>query len=97
MLQKTSITNFKRRFTGRIIFPGDRHYESARRVHNGAIHRRPALVAVCAAEDDVCRAVEFARENQLLVAVRSGGHSQVGRSVCDGGIVIDLSGLKRSL
>ena len=96
MLQATSISNLKRRFTGRVILPGNRDYESARRVHNGAIYRRPGLIAVCAAIDDVCRAVEFARENQLLVAVRSGGHSQVGHSVCDGGIVIDLSGLKQA-
>ena len=94
MLKAPAIQNFKHHFSGRVILPGDPEYESARRVHNGAILRRPAVVAVCAAIDDVSRAVEFARENQLLVAVRSGGHSQIGHSVCDGGIVIDLSGLK---
>lgn len=94
MLQTSVICNFKSRFTGRIILPSDRAYESARRVHNGAILRHPALMAVCATIDEVCDAVEFARENQLLVAVRCGGHSPIGHSVCDGGIVIDLSGLK---
>ncbi|HTY54198.1 MAG TPA: FAD-dependent oxidoreductase [Candidatus Binataceae bacterium] len=86
--------NLKRRFNGTLLLPGDAEYEAARRVHNGAIDRRPALVAICADADDVRRAVEFAREHQLLTAVRSGGHSQVGHSTCDGGMIIDLSGLK---
>src|ERR1700728_2917136 len=87
MSQSAAISNFKRYFSGRIILPPHPEYDLARRGHNGAIVRRPALIAVCATIDDVCRAVEFARENQLQVAVRSGGHSQVGHSVCDGGIV----------
>ena len=89
------IDKFKAGFTGRIILPENRDYEAARRVHNGAVVRHPALIALCANVVDVARAVEFARENQLLVALRSGGHSQVGHSVCDGGIVIDLSGMKQ--
>jgi len=95
MPESTAIRKFQRRFAGRVILPGDSEYDSARRIHNGAILRQPALIAMCTAADDVCRAVEFARENQLLVAVRSGGHSQAGHSVCDGGIVIDLSGMKQ--
>lgn len=93
-LQPAAIGTFKRRFAGRVILPGDHEYESARQIHNGAILRRPALIAVCANYDDVRRAVEFAREKQLVVAVRSGGHSQAGHSVCDDGMVIDLSDLK---
>lgn len=96
MFEPEAIRNFARRFVGKVIIPGDTDYDSLRRVHNGAISRRPALVAVCATADDVCRAVGFARETELPLAVRSGGHSQVGHSVCDDGLVIDLSGLKEA-
>jgi FAD/FMN-containing dehydrogenase len=95
MPDPSAIRNFKRSFGGRIILPDEPEYDAARRVHNGAILRRPALVAVCTDADDVCDAADFARENQLRAAVRSGGHSQLGHSVCDNGIVIDLSGLKQ--
>ena len=89
------LRNLQRRLAGRIVLPGDPSYESARRVHNLAIDRRPAAILMCAAPDDVNRAIEFARANQCPVAVRSGGHSQVGHSVCQDGLVIDLSGLNR--
>jgi FAD/FMN-containing dehydrogenase len=95
MLEPKAIRNFQQRFTGRVIVPGDRDYEAGRRVHNQAIDRRPALIAMCAMTDDVRRAVEFARKNNLVAAIRSGGHSQVGHSVCQDGIVIDLSAMKR--
>jgi FAD binding domain/Berberine and berberine like len=95
MPDTSAVRNFKRSFGGRVILPGEPEFDAARRVHNEAIIRRPALIAVCADADDVCHAVEFARENRLLAAVRSGGHSQLGHSVCDDGIVIDLSGLKQ--
>ncbi len=78
------------------MLPDDPSYESARRVHNLAIDRRPGAILMCAVPDDVNRAIEFARANQCLVAVRSGGHSQVGHSVCQDGLVIDLSGLNRA-
>jgi len=96
MSKADAIRDFTRRFAGQVICPGDADYDSVRRVHNGAISRRPALVAICATVDDVCRAVAFASESQLPLAVRSGGHSQVGHSVCDDGMVIDLSGLKEA-
>ncbi len=81
-------------FEGQQIRPEDGAYEEARKVYNAMIDRRPALIASCAGPDDVARAVDFARENDLLLAVRGGGHNGAGLGTCDDGVVIDLSGLK---
>lgn len=74
--------------------PGDARYASARRVWNGMIDKRPAVIARCTGVADVVSAMRYARENNLLVAVRGGGHNVAGNAVCDDGIVIDLSPLK---
>lgn len=79
---------------GMLIRPGDSAYESARAVYNAMIDKRPALIARCAGIADVIAAVHFARERGMLVAVRGGGHNVAGNAVCDGGIVIDLSGMR---
>ncbi len=76
---------------GQVLAPGDPNYDSARKVWNGQIDRHPALIARCSGPADVIAAVRFAREHDLLAAVRGGGHSVAGHAVCDDGIVIDLS------
>jgi FAD/FMN-containing dehydrogenase len=82
------------RFRGALLRPGEEGYDEARRVWNGAIDRRPALIARPAGADDVVRAVRFARERDLLVSVRGGGHAVAGHAVNDGGLMIDLSAMK---
>ncbi len=79
---------------GELILPEDEGYESARRIWNGAIDRRPAMIIRCVDAGDVQRAVEFGRQGNLDIAVRGGGHSFPGYSTCDGGLVIDLSLMK---
>ena len=81
-------------FEGQLIGPDDNAYEEARKVYNAMIDRHPALIARCAGPADVARAVDHARENDLLLAVRGGGHNGAGLGSCDGGVVIDLAGLK---
>ena len=82
-------------FLGELLLPGDSIYEECRKVFNAMHDKRPALIARCTCTADVVAAVNFARQNRLLVAVRCGGHSVAGLSICDGGILIDLAGLKR--
>jgi FAD/FMN-containing dehydrogenase len=81
-------------FGGELLLPTSPGYDAARRIWNGAIDRRPAYIARCTGVADVVMAVRFARERDLLVAVRSGGHGVAGHAVCDGGLVIDLSPMK---
>jgi FAD/FMN-containing dehydrogenase len=79
---------------GALIGPGEAEYDSARRIWNGSIDKRPGLILRCSGLADVIAAVRFVRENDLLVAIRGGGHNVGGRAVCDGGLVIDLSRMK---
>lgn len=80
---------------GTLIAPTDPDYDTARKVYNGMIDKRPALIARCTCVDDVVTMVNYARAHDLLVAVRGGGHNGAGLGVCDDGLVIDLSGMKQ--
>jgi len=80
--------------TGELIAPGDARYDEARTIWNGAIDRRPALIARCREPADVTAALRLARERELPIAVRGGGHGVAGTAVCDDGLVIDLSPMK---
>ena len=76
---------------GRVVLPEDEGYNEARKVYNGMIDKHPKLLVSCVNAADVRVAVEFARENDLVVAVRGGGHNGAGLATCDDGMVIDLS------
>jgi len=93
-IDASAVEALRSRFRGALLRPGEEGYEEARRVWNGAIDRHPALIARCAGADDVVEAVRFARERDLLVSVRGGGHAVAGHAVCDGGVMIDLSLMK---
>ena len=94
LLDEGAVDELKATLRGELIQPADEGYEQARNVWNGNIDRRPALIAMCAGVADVIDAVNFARENDLLVAIRSGAHNAAGHGTCDGGIVIDLSSMR---
>jgi UDP-N-acetylenolpyruvoylglucosamine reductase len=79
---------------GTLIRPGDAAYDATRAIWNGMIDKRPALIARCAGTADVIASVNFAREHELLVSIRSGGHNVAGNAVCDDGLMIDLSAMK---
>ncbi len=93
-LDHARLDRFQSTFRGDVVQPGDAGYDDARRVWNGMIDRRPALVVRPLGSEDVITAVRFGRDNDLLIAVRGGGHSLPGHSTCDGGLVIDLSRMR---
>jgi hypothetical protein len=82
------------RLRGQILRPDDPSYDAARQVWNAMIDRRPALIARCAGAADVIAAVAFAREHELPLSVRGGGHGVAGKAVCDDGLMIDLAPMK---
>jgi FAD/FMN-containing dehydrogenase len=79
---------------GNVLTDGDPGYEAARKVWNGMIDRKPALIAQCTSSNDIAAAVKFARKNNLIVSVRGGGHNVAGNAVCEAGLMIDLSKMK---
>jgi hypothetical protein len=92
-LEDTVVEAFRASMRGALLRPGEAGYDGARTIHNGMIDRRPALIARCAGVADVLTAVRFARAHDLLVSVRGGGHGMPGFAVCDGGLMLDLSGM----
>lgn len=90
-MNPTALREFRTKFQGDLIEPGDPAYESARKVYNGMIDKHPHLIAYCLDVADIIAAVQYGRENEMLVSIRGGGHNASGLGVCDGGLVIDLS------
>src|SRR5437870_5502425 len=93
-IDMASLGNLREKFRGQLILPADREYDARRVVWNAIADRYPALIARCTRVEDVIAAVRFAREHDLVIAVRGGGHSVAGFSTCNGGVVIDLSGMR---
>ncbi len=94
MLNEHSVKELKANLRGGVIQPHDKGYDDACKVYNGMIHKKPRLISRCADVADVIRSVNFAREHNLLLAVRSGGHNAGGLGICDDGLVIDLALMK---
>jgi FAD binding domain/Berberine and berberine like len=90
-MSSLNLDSLRSRFRGELIQPGDVSYDSARKVYNAMIDKRPALIARCVDVADVMAAVDFGRESKLLTAVRGGSHNAGGLGTCDDGLVIDLS------
>ena len=94
MVDVAAIDGLRTQLRGALLCPGQDGYDTARTIPNAMIVRRPALIARCTGAADVIACVRFAREHDLIVAVRGGGHSVAGKSVCEGGLMIDLSLMK---
>ena len=89
-----AVTELTKTFTGQLLQPTDAGYEETRKVHNGLVDKRPALIARCRGVADIVEAVHLARTLNLAVAVRGGGHNVAGRATVDGGLMLDLSLMK---
>ena len=94
LLPEAAVDEFKASLRGQLLRAGKDGYEAARKIWNGMIDKHPALIARSAGAADVVNCVNFARANDLVVAVRGGGHNVAGNAVCEGGLVIDLTGTK---
>ncbi len=94
LLSGSAIESLAANLRGGVLLEGSQDYDRTRRVWNASFDRKPALIARCTGAADVQQAVKFAREHELLTAVRAGGHSYSGKSSCDGGLVIDLQAMQ---
>jgi len=94
-LQKTEIEDFKAHFQGEVFLPDDARYDEVRQIWNAMMDRRPGLIARCVSPEDVVQAVRLAGKHNLLVSIRGGGHNIAGNAVCDDGLMIDLSLMKK--
>ena len=93
-LDEAAIGHLGSRVRGLVLMSGDPEYEAARTIWNAMIDLKPALIVRCTGTADVIGAVDFAREHQLLLSVRGGGHNIAGSAACEGGLMIDLSPMK---
>jgi hypothetical protein len=94
-LSRAATDEFKTNFHGEVVLPGDANYDEVREIWNAMIDRKPALIARCKSAEDVVQAVNFGRKQDLLVSIRGGGHNIAGNAVCDDGLMIDLSLMKK--
>ncbi len=94
VLEDATVQGFRAELRGSLLALDDASYDETRKVWNGMIDRRPALIARCGGVADVIAAVRFARTHRLLVSVRGGGHNTPGIAVCEGGLMIDLAGMR---
>ena len=94
-VREAGIDEFKAHFRGDVLLPDDAGYDEVRQIWNAMIDRRPAVIARAKSPEDVVRAVKFARKSGLIVSIRGGGHNIAGNAVCDGGLMIDMSLMKR--
>ena len=93
-LDQSLIEDFSSSLRGKVVMPKDDHYNETRKVYNGMINKHPGMFVMCVDVADVMASVNFGRDNDLLIAVRGGGHNGGGLGLCNDGLVIDLSGLK---
>ncbi|HEX2517841.1 MAG TPA: FAD-binding protein, partial [Chloroflexota bacterium] len=93
VLEDPPLEQLRAALRGPVLRPGDEGFQSARQVWNGMIDRTPALIVRAAGAADVISAVHFARDHDLPLALHGGGHSAAGNGVCDGGVMLDLSGM----
>jgi len=94
MIKKAALQELRASLRGGVLTPADAGYDEVHRIHNGMFERRPAVIARCLGTADIVDAVRFARTHELELAVRGGGHSVAGKSVCEGGLMLDLSLMK---
>ncbi len=94
-IRDADIQTLMRSFKGVVLQPSDADYDSARKIWNARFDKRPALIVRCTSVDDVKTAIKFARDHHLLTAIKCGGHSISGQSVCERGLVIDMSGMRK--
>ncbi len=94
IIKGVAVDAFKVSLRGDLLRPGDDAYDTSRKIWNRMIDKRPSLIVRCAGAGDVVHSVQFAREHELVVAVRGGGHNIAGNCVCEGGLMVDLSPMK---
>jgi FAD/FMN-containing dehydrogenase len=94
-VEQSTITELRKRLTGKVLTQGDNGYNDARALWNSMIDRKPTYIVQCSKTQDVVTAIEFARQRKMIVSVKGGGHNVAGNAACDNGVMIDLSQMKK--